>query len=81
MKVVSQNFEKNGSGNVTLIPEESEDLWHLYNLVVPGDRVRANTFRLPTHPMHYYWNPIESIGILILNELYYLFILTTDCNA
>mmetsp|Transcript_41875 Transcript_41875/g.118745 ORF Transcript_41875/g.118745 Transcript_41875/m.118745 type:complete len:435 (+) Transcript_41875:93-1397(+) len=45
MKVTEQNFEKDGGGVVTLIPEEAEDLWHIYNIVVRGDRIRAQTYR------------------------------------
>eukprot|EP00386_Alphamonas_edax_P009304 GDKI01030640.1.p1 GENE.GDKI01030640.1~~GDKI01030640.1.p1 ORF type:complete len:421 (+),score=108.11 GDKI01030640.1:106-1368(+) len=46
MKLLSKQIDgKDGGGVVTLIPEESEDLWHLYNLVTKGDRVKAQTFR------------------------------------
>jgi protein pelota len=45
MKLLGKKFEKDGSGDATLIPEESEDLWHLYNIVLKGDRVRAQTWR------------------------------------
>uniref|UniRef100_A0A8C9RY21 Protein pelota homolog n=1 Tax=Scleropages formosus TaxID=113540 RepID=A0A8C9RY21_SCLFO len=30
---------------VTLIPEEAEDMWHTYNLLQVGDSLRASTFR------------------------------------
>ncbi|XP_038621872.1 protein pelota homolog [Tachyglossus aculeatus] len=45
MKLVSKTLEKDSSGEVTLVPEEAEDLWHAYNLVQAGDRLRAATFR------------------------------------
>mmetsp|Transcript_26600 Transcript_26600/g.58407 ORF Transcript_26600/g.58407 Transcript_26600/m.58407 type:complete len:463 (-) Transcript_26600:209-1597(-) len=45
MKVLGQKFEKDGKGSATLIAEESEDLWHLYNLVALGDSVSAMTYR------------------------------------
>ncbi|KAJ7498793.1 eRF1 domain 1-domain-containing protein [Mycena latifolia] len=32
-------------GHVTLRPEDSEDLWHLYNLIQDGDSVRASAIR------------------------------------
>ena len=31
---------------VTLIAENSEDMWHAYNLITPSDTVRASTIRL-----------------------------------
>lgn len=55
MKLVKRDFERDGSGYAILIPEESEDLWHLYNLVSPGDEVTAITVRLDTsigRPFH-----------------------------
>ncbi|KAF4685177.1 hypothetical protein FOZ60_006794 [Perkinsus olseni] len=33
MKLELKQIEKDGSGRVVVIPEESEDIWHLYNLV------------------------------------------------
>ena len=33
---------------VVLIPEESEDMWHIYNLLQKGDNLRATTFRKVT---------------------------------
>ena len=34
-----------GAGEVSLTPEETEDLWHTYNLIAKDDRVLATTFR------------------------------------
>lgn len=31
--------------DITLIPEEPEDLWHAYNLISEGDSVRGSTIR------------------------------------
>lgn len=31
--------------SVALIPEESEDMWHAFNLISEGDRVRSTTLR------------------------------------
>lgn len=45
MKLLNKAFDKDGSGTATLIAEESEDLWHLYNLVSKGDTVKASTIR------------------------------------
>jgi len=45
MKLIHKGFEKDMSGSATLIAEESEDLWHLYNMVTKGDTVQAKTLR------------------------------------
>lgn len=45
MKLIHKEFEKDGRGNATLVAEESEDLWHLYNLCSKGDTVKATTYR------------------------------------
>eukprot|EP00420_Gonyaulax_spinifera_P017402 CAMPEP_0197897728 /NCGR_PEP_ID=MMETSP1439-20131203/42338_1 /TAXON_ID=66791 /ORGANISM="Gonyaulax spinifera, Strain CCMP409" /LENGTH=406 /DNA_ID=CAMNT_0043518377 /DNA_START=96 /DNA_END=1316 /DNA_ORIENTATION=- len=45
MKLINKAFDKDGSGQATLIPEESEDLWHMYNLVMKGDTIKAMTYR------------------------------------
>jgi len=45
MKLVHKSFDKDGEGSVVLIPEESEDMWHAYNLICEGDCVRASTIR------------------------------------
>jgi hypothetical protein len=33
MKLVKKFLERDGSGYVTLRPEEAEDMWHAYNLI------------------------------------------------
>lgn len=45
MKLVYKNIDKDGEGSVTLVPDESEDMWHAYNLISEGDSVRASTIR------------------------------------
>ncbi|XP_077995484.1 protein pelota homolog [Glandiceps talaboti] len=45
MKLVSKLVEKDMQGQVTLIPDESEDMWHAYNLIAPGDSLRSTTVR------------------------------------
>ena len=42
LRILDRNFKK---GIVKLIPENLDDLWHLYNLVYPGDAVYARTTR------------------------------------
>ncbi|KTG44353.1 hypothetical protein cypCar_00006490 [Cyprinus carpio] len=36
MKLVHKDIEKDNAGQVTLIPEEAEDMWHTYNLLQMG---------------------------------------------
>ena len=45
MKVVSKRIEKDSSGFVKLIPEDSEDIWTVYNLLSVGDEIEASTLR------------------------------------
>jgi protein pelota len=45
MKLLSKSIVRDGSGSIKLIPEESEDLWHTYNLIREGDHITATTFR------------------------------------
>ncbi|TRY64755.1 hypothetical protein DNTS_017804 [Danionella cerebrum] len=45
MKLVHKDIEKDNAGQVTLIPDEAEDMWHTYNLLQVGDSLRASTIR------------------------------------
>lgn len=45
MKLIAKNFEKDSSGSVVLVPEEAEDMWHAYNLISIGDRLKSTTIR------------------------------------
>ncbi|KAJ3276254.1 hypothetical protein HDV01_005702 [Terramyces sp. JEL0728] len=45
MKLISKNLEKNSSGYVKLIAEDTEDLWHTYNLLFKDDILKATTVR------------------------------------
>lgn len=45
MKLVAKNFEKDSSGSVVLVPDEAEDMWHAYNLIAVGDRLKSTTIR------------------------------------
>ncbi|XP_068748397.1 protein pelota homolog isoform X4 [Montipora capricornis] len=45
MKLIAKNFEKDSSGSVVLVPEEAEDMWHAYNLISVGDRLKSTTIR------------------------------------
>ena len=46
MKLLRKNIERDGSGVVTMTPEEPEDMWHLYNLIAFKDLVTASCIRL-----------------------------------
>ncbi|ORY80487.1 translation release factor eRF1 family protein [Protomyces lactucae-debilis] len=48
MKLIRKNLEKDGSGGMTLYPEQPEDMWHAYNLIQQGDRLKATTLRRVT---------------------------------
>ncbi|GKZ87028.1 translation factor pelota [Aspergillus niger] len=48
MRLVKNKIEHNGSGTVTLCPEEPEDMWHAYNLIRPNDLLRASAIRRVT---------------------------------
>ncbi|EAW23963.1 putative translation factor pelota [Aspergillus fischeri NRRL 181] len=48
MRLIKNKIEHGGSGTVTLCPEEPEDMWHAYNLIRPGDLLRASAIRRVT---------------------------------
>nr|CAB3264774.1 protein pelota homolog [Phallusia mammillata] len=45
MKLIYRDIGKDSSGQVTLVAEDGEDMWHTYNLLQPGDSLRASTLR------------------------------------
>eukprot|EP00123_Amoebidium_parasiticum_P013529 comp22011_c0_seq1/m.31873 comp22011_c0_seq1/g.31873 ORF comp22011_c0_seq1/g.31873 comp22011_c0_seq1/m.31873 type:complete len:392 (-) comp22011_c0_seq1:150-1325(-) len=45
MKLQGKFIDKEGQGYVTLLPEEPEDMWHVYNIIGVGDRIRATAVR------------------------------------
>ncbi|KAI9804815.1 MAG: hypothetical protein M1825_001183 [Sarcosagium campestre] len=45
MRVIKKNIDKDGTGTITLFPEEPEDMWHAFNLIRPGDKLRAPALR------------------------------------
>jgi len=42
VKIVAKNLK---IGKVSVIPEDMDDLWHLYNVILPGDQIAARTVR------------------------------------
>lgn len=46
MRQYSRNIDtKTGAGSVKLEAADSEDMWHIYNLLCVGDQLRCSTFR------------------------------------
>lgn len=45
---VKRYIAKDGSGDVKIIADNTEDMWHVYNLIAVGDLVRASTVRKVT---------------------------------
>lgn len=45
MKLLKQSFEKDSSGSTTIIPQDKEDLWQLYNLIQKNDEIKLSTHR------------------------------------
>ncbi|WOL17941.1 protein PELOTA 1 isoform X3 [Canna indica] len=45
MKLVRRDLVRGGPGSVKVIPEEDDDMWHVYNLISVGDSVQAVTVR------------------------------------
>jgi protein pelota len=45
IKLISKALEKDSSGYITLLPEELEDMWHVYNLIAKKDLIKATTIR------------------------------------
>jgi protein pelota len=49
MKILQQNLEGNGSGGtIKMVAEESDDMYHLYNLIEIGDIIHSTTIRMVT---------------------------------
>ncbi|GMG55599.1 unnamed protein product [Ambrosiozyma monospora] len=45
MKLISQEFEKDKSGRITLVAQDKDDLWTLYNLISKDDEITLRTQR------------------------------------
>ncbi|CAE6439548.1 unnamed protein product [Rhizoctonia solani] len=45
MQLIGRRIDKDGAGYVTLVPQDDEDMWHIYNLIQEGDEVRASAIR------------------------------------
>lgn len=49
MRLVKRHIDRDGSGSVTLCPEEPEDMWHAHNLILVGDYLTATAIRRITN--------------------------------
>eukprot|EP00005_Dracoamoeba_jomungandri_P007467 CAMPEP_0174269536 /NCGR_PEP_ID=MMETSP0439-20130205/41404_1 /TAXON_ID=0 /ORGANISM="Stereomyxa ramosa, Strain Chinc5" /LENGTH=386 /DNA_ID=CAMNT_0015358375 /DNA_START=20 /DNA_END=1180 /DNA_ORIENTATION=- len=45
MKLLNKLIDKDGGGSFVLRPEQLEDMWHAYNLILVGDLISASTAR------------------------------------
>ena len=45
MRLIKRNIDRGFGGELKLVPEEQEDMWHAYNLIATGDSLRASTVR------------------------------------
>lgn len=45
MKLIFKDIDRHGEGSIKLTATEEEDMWHLYNLITVGCRVKATTIR------------------------------------
>ncbi|CAO3651136.1 unnamed protein product [Cunninghamella blakesleeana] len=45
MRSIKKVIDKEGHGEITLIAEELEDMWHVYNLIMKGNHIKATTIR------------------------------------
>lgn len=58
MLLVKQHIERDGSGYVTLRPQEDEDMWHAYNLIqeVSSEKRQVCTYYCFAHWCQLPWN-------------------------
>ncbi|BGP36859.1 Translation factor pelota [Rhodotorula kratochvilovae] len=85
MLLVKKHIERDGSGFVTLRPQDDEDMWHAYNLIQKGDELRGSAVRRITsesatgstssHRMHL------RLTIAVENVLYSALAASTDPSA
>jgi len=69
MKILKILVEKDGTGQVDLIPDESEDMWHAYNLIVRGDRVKTKTIRRVAKESYTGSSESERVQIMVTLEV------------
>lgn len=60
MKLLFRSLERDGSGKMTLLPEEPEDLWHAYHLISAGDVLRASTIRYLESAILMFYRKVKS---------------------
>lgn len=45
MKLIRKQLERDNSGTITLLPQDSEDMWYVYNIIQEGDEIETMTTR------------------------------------
>lgn len=48
MRLTKKFIDRGSCGELTLEPEQQEDMWHVYNLIAEHDSLRASTVRKVT---------------------------------
>src|SRR5690349_15872520 len=41
MSLESKIIDRDGNGTIKLLPQEDEDMWHIFNLIAVGDHINA----------------------------------------
>jgi protein pelota len=57
MRLLRRAIERDGQGEVMLLPEQEEDMWHAFNLIAVGDRLKASAIR---------YGPREVVVVLLI---------------
>jgi len=45
MRVFHRDIDKTRKGHMVMMADAGEDMWHVYNIIGPGDSLKATTFR------------------------------------
>ena len=48
MRLIRKDIDRDGSGAITVYPEQPEDMWHTFNMIQVGDQIKAPTVRRVT---------------------------------
>ena len=48
MRLIQKDIDRDGSGAITVYPEQPEDMWHTFNMIQVGDQIKAPTVRRVT---------------------------------
>lgn len=45
MRLLKKMVNKDLSGSMKLMPDDAEDMWHIFHLLAVGDHISATSFR------------------------------------